>query len=60
MKNLKANKTIAKPGDYADKQAVDKSPGGERGKKEKVTPLDLKGKKVDADPINPDDQPAKE
>lgn len=31
-------------------QGVDKSPGEERGKGEKVTKEDLKGKKVDADP----------
>jgi hypothetical protein len=31
-------------------QAVDKSPGEERGKGEKVTMKDLKGKQVDADP----------
>jgi hypothetical protein len=34
----------------ADRQAVDKAPGKERGKAEQVTPKDLKGKKVDADP----------
>lgn len=37
-------------GSNADKQDVDKKPGEERGKAEKVTPQDLKGKKVDADP----------
>jgi hypothetical protein len=31
-------------------QAVDKAPGEERGKGEKVTMKDLKGKQVDADP----------
>ncbi len=34
----------------ADWQGVDKSPGEEKGKAEKVTKNDLKGKKVDADP----------
>jgi hypothetical protein len=33
-----------------DQQGVDKAPGEERGKGEKVTPNNLKGKKVDADP----------
>jgi hypothetical protein len=40
----------AHPGSNADKQGVDKEPGEEKGKAEKVTPEDLKGKKVDADP----------
>jgi hypothetical protein len=31
-------------------QAVDKAPGEERGKGEKVKKEDLKGKKIDADP----------
>jgi hypothetical protein len=31
-------------------QAVDKAPGEQRGKGEKVTHDDLKGKKIDADP----------
>ncbi len=35
----------------SDRQAVDKAPGGERGQAEQVTPKDLKGKKVDADPM---------
>ena len=33
-----------------DQQGVDKAPGEERGKGEKVTNKDLKGKQVDADP----------
>lgn len=43
--------------DNAGKQDVDKSPGEERGKGEKVTTEDLKGKKVDADPSDKKDQP---
>ena len=34
----------------ANGQGVDKVPAEEKGKKEKVTTRDLKGKKVDADP----------
>jgi len=41
----------------AQGQAVDKRPGEERGKDEKVTPEDLKGKKVDGDPSRKEDQP---
>jgi hypothetical protein len=40
-----------------DKQGTDKDPAEEHGKKEKVTQEDLKGKKVDADPSDPRDQP---
>jgi hypothetical protein len=43
--------------DYKTQQAVDKAPGDERGKKEKLTPDDLKGKKVDADPEKEQDKP---
>jgi hypothetical protein len=39
-------------------QGVDKAPGEEHGKKEKVTNRDLKGKKVDADPSKDSDKPA--
>ncbi|HKZ67252.1 MAG TPA: hypothetical protein VJ111_12885 [Chitinophagaceae bacterium] len=42
----------------ADWQGVDKAPGEEKGKKEKVTKKDLKGKKVDADPEKESDKPA--
>ncbi|MET0391534.1 MAG: hypothetical protein ABW019_00280 [Chitinophagaceae bacterium] len=38
-------------------QGVDKAPGEERGKAEKVTTADLKGKKVDADPSKESGQP---
>ena len=41
-----------------DWQGVDKSPGEEKGKGEKVTKWDLKGKKVDGDPSEKKDQPA--
>lgn len=34
----------------SNQQAVDKTPGEERGKTEQVTNSDLKGKQVDADP----------
>jgi hypothetical protein len=40
-----------------DQQAVDKSPGEERGKGEKVSNKDLKGKKVDADLSQQKDRP---
>ncbi len=40
-----------------DWQGVDKDPKEEKGKGEKVTPNDLKGKKVDADPSKKEDQP---
>lgn len=45
--------------DNANKQDNDKAPGEERGKAEKVTTGDLKGKKVDADPEKKKDQPLK-
>lgn len=38
---------------------VDKAPGEESGKKEKVTNEDLKGKKVDGDPSKESDRPSK-
>ncbi|HEV8283382.1 MAG TPA: hypothetical protein VGQ09_03685 [Chitinophagaceae bacterium] len=41
-----------------NKQGVDKVPGEEVGKGEKVNPRDLKGKKVDADPSQESDRPA--
>ena len=41
----------------ADWQGVDKDPADEKGKKEKVTITDLKGKKVDADPEKESDKP---
>ena len=44
-------------GENAGRQGVDKDPDLEKGKKEKVTTKDLKGKKVDGDPENERDQP---
>lgn len=43
----------------ADRQGIDQMPDKEKGKKEKVTPDDLKGKKVDADPEKESDKPLK-
>jgi len=43
--------------DNKDFEGVDKAPGEEEGKGEKVTSTDLKGKKVDADPSKKADQP---
>ena len=43
-----------------DLQAVDKTPGEERGKGDQVTTNDLKGKKVDADPELPEEQPIRQ
>jgi hypothetical protein len=39
-------------------EGVDKAPGEEYGKNEKVTLKDLKGKKNDADITDPNDEPA--
>jgi hypothetical protein len=41
-------------------QRVDKAPGEEKEKKDKVTTTDLKGKKVDADSEKESDQPVKQ
>ena len=41
----------------ADLEGNDKAPGEEKGKSEKVTNKDLKGKKVDADPELESDKP---
>lgn len=43
-----------------DQQAVDKAPGEERGKAEQVTQADMKGKKVDADPNQKEEQPIRQ
>lgn len=43
-----------------DQQGVDKAPGEEIGKGEQVTNNDLKGKKVDADPEQPFEQPIRQ
>ncbi|HEX2845107.1 MAG TPA: hypothetical protein VHN59_01065 [Chitinophagaceae bacterium] len=55
MKSIKHPKP-----DNANRQDMDKAPGEERGKEEKVTTHDLKGKKVDADPEKKPDQPLKD
>ena len=41
----------------SNRQGIDKAPGEELEKKEKVTMTDLKGKKVDGDPELESDQP---
>ena len=43
-----------------DLQAVDKAPGEERGKGEQVIANDHKGKKVDANPELPEEQPIRQ
>ena len=43
----------------SDQQGVDKAPGEERGKQHKTSRENLKGKKVDADPSQESDRPAK-
>lgn len=43
-----------------DFEGVDKAPGEERGKGEQVKTEDLKGKKVDADPEAPFEQPIRQ
>ena len=49
------------PGQDLNKQLEgnDKAPGEEKGKGEKVTMEDLKGKKVDGDPSKESDKPSK-
>jgi hypothetical protein len=47
------------PASNKQKQDIDKAPGEGRGKGEKVTSKDLKGKKIDADPSQEKDRPAK-
>lgn len=42
------------------KQAVDKKPGEEREKGDKVTEKDLKGKQVDADPSTEEGKPLRQ
>lgn len=43
--------------DNKSKQGVDKAPGEDKPVKEKLTEADLKGKKVDRDVSNPEDEP---
>ncbi len=45
------------PGNNKDREDNDKAPGEEKGKYEKVTPEDLKGKNVDADPSTEEGKP---
>lgn len=44
----------------SQQEGNDKAPGEERGKGEQVTPDDLKGKKIDADPSLIPEQPIRE
>ena len=44
----------------ANLQGVDKNPGEEQGKSEKVTKADLKGKKIDGDPSVETDRPVEQ
>ena len=60
-KERKDDQTNSSPHDSQrnlEQQRVDKAPGPERSKQEGVTPQDLKGKKVDADPSQESDRPA--
>lgn len=58
IKSLSMENNKEKPGNAEQrKQGVDKDPREEKGKKEELTTTDLKGKKVDADPEKPSDQP---
>jgi hypothetical protein len=45
--------------DNSSRQGVDKAPGEERGKGDKVTDKNLKGKQVDADPSKDEGKPLK-
>lgn len=58
MKGKKQVEDKTQPPPNHQWQGVDKAPGEEADKGEKVTPKDLKGKKVDAGPSKPGDQPA--
>lgn len=50
MKSAKKNKIDKSSAHNANWQGVDKEPGAEKGKAEKVTMQSLKDKKVDANP----------
>ena len=43
--------------DNKSKQGVDKAPGEDKPVKEELTEADLKGKKVDRDTTDPNDEP---
>jgi hypothetical protein len=60
INNREENKQAEKYPSNKDQQAVDKAPGEERGQSEQVTANDLKGKKVDADPELPEEQPIRQ
>ena len=49
--------TSKKPGNNSDREDNDKAPGEEKGKSEKVKPIDLKGKNVDGDPSTEEGKP---
>jgi hypothetical protein len=55
MKNKST--TLDQVATNADWQGVDKDPKEEKGKSEPVEMVNLKGKKVDADPQDPEDDP---
>lgn len=59
MKNTdnKQDSTKMSPANNSNKQGVDKAPGEEKSKKEKVTVDDLKGKSVDEDPSTEEGKP---
>lgn len=61
MKNSEHKKNSKKEDAASNesRQAVDKAPGEERNKGEKLTEKDIKGKKIDADPSQQTDRPAK-
>lgn len=52
-----AEKEFKPDKDNLQREDNDKSPGEEKRKGEKVKPVDLKNKKVDADPGEPKDSP---
>ena len=57
-KNKESEKKAGEdPAGNNNKQSVDKSPGEERRKGEKVTLNDLRGKKVDGFPSTEEDKP---
>ncbi len=58
MKGKKQVEDKTQPPPKHQWQGIDKVPGEELDKGEKVTPQDIKGKKTDADPSIPEDQPA--
>lgn len=55
--STRLNKAAEQEVSNKDLQGVDKAPGEEKDKGEKVTKEDLKGKKVDADPERTSDLP---